>query len=92
MLLVLMLSVSQLVWLAWLAWLGGTAASCVSHCPAQAAWSYQAGRQYSYQYSVTATTAMRGTSDRQSALSFSATATIANTSPCNFVLKVSHQN
>ena len=52
-------------------------------------WKYEAGRVYSYQYAVEATTVINGASDQQSTFSFTARAEIGAIGPCTFVLKLS---
>ena len=61
---------------------------CLQHCPASSNWAYSVGKIYNYNYLVSTSSTMKGTSDEESSVTFQARARIGVTSPCNFVLKV----
>ena len=62
--------------------------SCSQHCVPSALWSYQVGREYTYDYQVEAISSMKGTTDEESSLMIEAKVTFQLLSPCNFLLKV----
>ena len=67
---------------------GGSGDSCSQHCVPSALWSYQVGREYTYDYQVEAISSMKGTTDEESSLMIEAKVTFQLLSPCNFLLKV----
>ena len=67
---------------------GGSGDSCSQHCVPSALWSYQVGREYTYDYQVEAISSMKGTTDEESSLMIEAKVTFKLLSPCNFLLKV----
>ena len=61
---------------------------CLQHCSSSSNWAYSIGKIYNYDYIVSTSSAMKGTSDEESSVAFKARARIGVATPCNFVLKV----
>ena len=61
---------------------------CSQHCRPNKLWSYEVGRDYTYDYQVEAISSMKGTTDEESSLKIGAKVTFQLLSPCNFLLKV----
>ena len=70
----------------------GTPGACAASCDASdvAGWRYVAGTTYVYDYQVETETAVRGTSDQTSFVTFKARAKVAVMDACNFQLTVSY--
>ena len=55
-------------------------------------WSYEAGKTYSYVYSVQTTTSMKGTSNQESVLELKASVELTVNTACDFSMKVWKQS
>ncbi|KAG7173196.1 putative Lipoprotein amino terminal region-containing protein, partial [Homarus americanus] len=68
----------------------GQRTSCALHCNDADIFTYQTGKSYEYDYSVTTSTALLGTFDDDAHMSITAKVHIDISAPCEHSLRVSY--